>query len=103
MVRKNGAVAVRARHLAAPLVVTALSVAGISAATGHRRVAAALALPYGTALLAASAITWRNAEGGEEVRLSALPASFAAMHAGWGVGFLEGLTGRQPAMASQRE
>jgi succinoglycan biosynthesis protein ExoA len=120
MVRKNGRSAVRLRHLAAPALVVWLGGAAVAAITGHPKVAAGMVTPYGAALVAATAHTLRK--GPEPVPDAALPAgpdgtvpaeglrplpvvgAFAAMHLGWGLGFLEGLVlGRTPAAASSRD
>lgn len=104
MVRKNGMAAMRARHLAPPLLVGALSVAGVALVTRHRRVAEALVAPYALGVAAASALTWlRAVESGDAEGASglALAPSFVAMHTAWGVGFVEGLAGRRPRQASK--
>lgn len=106
MVRKNGPAAVRLRHLAAPALVVELAGAGALAVARHRRLAAAAAAPYALAVAAATAVTWRGARRDGEAAaasLPALPAAFVAMHTAWGLGFLEGLAGRTPAAASQRD
>lgn len=101
MVRKNGTSAVRPRHLAAPALVVGLGAAGGLVAAGRPRSAVALTMPYMAALVAASAVTARRCvEQGDDVRGVALPFAFAAMHLGWGVGFLEGLLLRSSPSAS---
>lgn len=102
MVRKNGPDAVRARHLAAPALVLGLGTSAALALTGHPRAAAALAVPYGVGVGAATAHTLRGrTQTGKELNPLALPGAFAAMHVGWGLGFLEGLVLRlEPAQSS---
>jgi succinoglycan biosynthesis protein ExoA len=104
MVRKNGRSAVRLRHLVAPALVAWTGAATVVAVSGHPRTAAAMIAPYGAGLTAATAITLRKGYG--EGRLSPLPlaGAFAAMHFGWGLGFLEGTLLRLvPAAASGRD
>lgn len=107
MVRKNGPGAVRARHLVPPALDVALITSAALAVTGRRRLAAAVVAPYAAAVGAASVVTARresragSSEG--QVSLAALPLAFVAMHTAWGLGFLEGLAGRQPHQASQRD
>jgi len=122
MVRKNGRSAVRVRHLAAPGLVVWLGGAALAAVTGHPRVAAAMAAPYGVGLVGATAQTLRKAgtDGAEPlpddvpadvaanargpVPVGPLAGSFGAMHLGWGLGFLEGyVLGLKPAQASARD
>lgn len=114
MVRKNGRSAVRARHLAAPALVVWLAGAALLVLAGRRRTGMVLAAPYGAALLAATAKTMQKgyehvgpteqAGSREQVRPLPLLGAFAAMHLGWGLGFLEGyLLGRTPAAASARD
>ncbi len=102
MVLKNGPTAVRPRHLAAPALVITLGAAAGLAATDRRRAATLLAAPYAAGLVAATALTARKTdEEGADVSKVALPAAFAAMHLGWGLGFLEGLVLRlSPADSS---
>jgi succinoglycan biosynthesis protein ExoA len=54
--------------------------------------AAAAVAPYAAALAAASALTARS--GPDRAARLRLPAAFAAMHIGWGVGFWEGFLRR---------
>jgi succinoglycan biosynthesis protein ExoA len=101
MVRKNGPAAVRPRHLAAPGLVLMLGASALAAATGRRRVATVLGLPYPAALAVAVPRTIRSAGGGLDA--GRLAGAFATMHLAWGVGFLEGITTRaQPTGASVR-
>lgn len=99
MVRKNGSSAVRLRHLAAPVAVVgtgALAVVGVA-----RPIALVGMAPYVAALSCASYAVWRRRPGTQSISVPAIPASFVAMHAGWGLGFLEGLVlGKVPALAS---
>ena len=122
MVRKNGPSAVRVRHLVAPGLVVWLGGAAVAALSGHPRVAAAMAAPYGAGVAAATARTLRKAgeTGGEPLPdgvpedvaanargplpVAPLAGSFGAMHLGWGLGFLEGyVLGLRPAQASARD
>jgi glycosyltransferase involved in cell wall biosynthesis len=75
---------VRARHLAAPGLVAALTVA-TAAAPARPRFAAGLVLPYAAALSAATVTTARRLDDPQS-RPWVAPA-FAAMHVGWGIGF----------------
>jgi cellulose synthase/poly-beta-1,6-N-acetylglucosamine synthase-like glycosyltransferase len=104
MVRKNGRSAVRVRHLAAPSLVAWLGGAAVVAATGHPRVAAGMVAPYGVGLAGATAVTLRKGYGQDKLKALPLVGAFAAMHLGWGLGFLEGLLFRlTPAAASGRD
>ncbi len=78
------------RHYVAPALVAGL-VLGVLLAPFRRfrALAAAPFVAYGLALAAASALTARTVAG-VRARLS-LPAAFAAMHLGWGVGFWQEL------------
>jgi len=101
MVRKNGRAAVRLRHLVAPALVAMLGVAGISAATGRRRIGLAMIAPYIVGVLIATVKTRRS---GPPVRFVSLALSFPTMHVTWGLGFLEGLLfGRPPVAATARD
>jgi succinoglycan biosynthesis protein ExoA len=81
----------RPRHLAPPLLVSAL-VAAAALAPHRPRAASIVAAPYAMALAVASAVTVRRVEGwGVQLRV---PGAFTAMHLGWGLGFWEGLAGR---------
>jgi succinoglycan biosynthesis protein ExoA len=85
------------RHLLPPALVAWLAGAAV---VGVRRpgLAAAALAPYAAALAAATALTARSVpDRGARLRL---PAAFAAMHVGWGVGFWEGFL--QPASKSGR-
>ena len=77
---------VRPRHLAAPLLVAWLALAAL---LGLRRpVLAALAMaPYPAAVAVATSRTAPAVDGDARRHL---PAAFAAMHLGWGLGFWEG-------------
>jgi cellulose synthase/poly-beta-1,6-N-acetylglucosamine synthase-like glycosyltransferase len=102
MVRKNGPGAIRPRHLAAPGLVGVLGVAGVLAASGRPKGAAALVAPYGTGIVAATTVvsTDGSAAAGEEPWPPALAAAFVVMHVSWGLGFLEGLVFGLPPVAS---
>lgn len=106
MVAKNGPTALRARHLAAPGLVSTLAGSAALVATGRRRSGLALAAPYAAAVVAATALTLRTVDDPSlraGVRSApALAGAFVAMHTSWGVGFFEGLAGRRPAASSQR-
>ena len=80
---------VRPRHAAAPALVLLLAVAA-AAATRRPRTAAALVAPYATAVATASAVTARRLDDGKA--RAAVPAAFAAMHVGWGLGFWDAAT-----------
>ncbi len=75
------------RHLAAPCFVAWLVIALV---TGLRRPrsAAVAVMPYGVALAVASA---RSARSLPPEARRWVPAAFAAMHIGWGLGFWEGI------------
>ena len=104
MVRKNGRSAVRLRHLVAPALVAWIGGAAIVAVSGHPRIAAGLVAPYGVGLVGATAVTMRKGYGQESLRPAPLVGAFAAMHLGWGLGFLEGYLLRlTPAAASGRD
>ena len=76
------------RHLAAPALVAGGAAFPLIAA--YRPLIAGLAaLPYAVGLTAASVVTARKVDG-LAARLR-VPAAFVAMHAGWGIGFWEGL------------
>ncbi|HEY3210595.1 MAG TPA: glycosyltransferase family 2 protein [Actinomycetota bacterium] len=78
----------RLRHLAAPALVAYL--AGSAALALRRpRIAAAAVSPYLAGVAAASVATSRKLND-RSSRLR-LPAAFAAMHLGWGIGFWQGL------------
>ena len=74
----------RARHLAAPALITALAVATV-AAPRRSWLAASIVAPYVAALGVATMTTARKLPDPESRRWVA-PA-FAAMHVGWGIGF----------------
>lgn len=75
---------IQPRHLAAPLLVLATATAA-SSARRRPRLAAALTLPYVVGLTGFSIVTARQLE--ERSARAAVPAAFAAMHFGWGIGF----------------
>jgi succinoglycan biosynthesis protein ExoA len=87
----------RPRHLAPPALVIALVVAAL-ASVAAPGVALAIAGPYGVVLIVASAVTARRVRGA--AARAWLPAAFAAMHVGWGIGSIigavAGATGRGP-------
>jgi succinoglycan biosynthesis protein ExoA len=78
----------RARHLAAPLLIAELAVAAMLSLR-RPRPAAALCLPYLTALTAASVQT--AARLPDRRARKYVPAAFVAMHFGWGLGLWTGL------------
>jgi cellulose synthase/poly-beta-1,6-N-acetylglucosamine synthase-like glycosyltransferase len=81
---------IRPRHLAAPALVGYLAGAG---ALALRRPGLAIACvsPYLFGLAVASAVTAPKLD--DHSARPWLPAAFAAMHLGWGIGFWEGLIG----------
>ncbi len=99
MIRKNGVEAIRARHLVPPAFVVGtglLIVGGV-----FRPALLTLLTPYLALVAAASVQAWRSRNPDEDVAPTVLPVAFAAVHAGWGLGMLEGLVlGRQPYLAS---
>lgn len=100
MVRKNGRSAVRARHLAAPLLVGALGVATAASAVGRPRLGMAVAAPYVGGLMYAAVRTSKAHRPADRPAIGRLVAAFATMHLTWGLGFLEGLVLRRPPAAS---
>lgn len=78
----------RMRHLIPPLFVIACGIGAAAVVVRNRRVAAAVFLPYAAALTVASTVTGRKLQRAARVYV---PLSFAAMHFGWGVGFVESL------------
>lgn len=99
MVRKNGPTAIRARHLAPPVLIVSTLLAVLLAPFWS----VTLAVPgiYLAGVLLAGLAVWSRDPEREGVSLPALPAAFAATHFGWGLGFLEGLVlSRKPAVAS---
>ena len=78
----------RPRHLAPPVLVLTLAGAAI-ASPAVPSVAIALVGAYAVALAVAAAVEGRDLRG--LVAKTTLPAAFAAMHVGWGIGFLKGL------------
>lgn len=100
MVRKNGRRAVRVRHLVAPALVLALVGAGVAAGSRRPGVAATVLAPYVGMLAVTSGAMARRIGPDAPVERMALPGAFATMHLAWGLGFLEGLAGVQPALAS---
>lgn len=102
MVRKNGLAAIRLRHAAAPALVASLPVTAAAALAGRRRTALALGAPYPLAVVAASTFSARR-QPAPRPRPVLLAGAFAAMHLGWGLGFIEGtLTAVAPAASSGR-
>lgn len=100
MVAKNGRDALRPRHLAAPLAVVGTAALAV-ASVRFPRLAAAAYSPYLLGLAAATVKALNDDDSLETLNVAALPGAFAAMHYGWGLGFLEGiLLGRKPARAS---
>ncbi len=102
MVRKNGPSAVRLRHLAPPALVADLGLAGVAALIGRPRVALSLTAPY-AAVLAYATVRTRTTARRADASVAAFPAALATMHLSWGLGFLEGLAGREAALGSQRQ
>lgn len=81
---------IRVRHLAAPVITAVGAVSAVLAVTGRPRAAGVLMAPYALALASASTVTARRAA---RVGVAArIPGAFVAMHAGWGVGFWQGLS-----------
>jgi succinoglycan biosynthesis protein ExoA len=78
---------VRPRHLMAPLLVAWLGLAGVVGLRRPRLAVLAVA-PYPVAVAVATSRTAGSVD--EEARIH-LPAAFAAMHLGWGIGFWEGV------------
>lgn len=77
-----------ARHLAAPALVAVIGAALVNVPHRPRR-AALLLFPYVAALGVSSYLAARRVQG---VRAKlAVPAAYACMHVGWGVGFWEGV------------
>jgi glycosyltransferase involved in cell wall biosynthesis len=81
---------IKARHMAAPALVVMLAV-GVVLLPWKPRWALAAATPYLAALGLASAATVGRVDGRDAQRW--VPAAFAAMHLGWGLGFWEGIAG----------
>ncbi len=78
----------RIRHLVAPALVASWAVA-LPLASRRKSLAVAALAPYLTALAAGSVATARKLR--EPSARAWVPAAFAAMHIGWGIGFWEGL------------
>ena len=58
-------------------------------------------LPYFAVIGWASVRSWKQRLPGQQTSATAIPASFLAIHSGWGLGMLEGsVLGKQPARAS---
>jgi cellulose synthase/poly-beta-1,6-N-acetylglucosamine synthase-like glycosyltransferase len=100
MVLKNGAGALRVRHLVPPLAVIA-GTGLLVASPLHPRLLLA-ALPYALAVTGMSVKVWRSRSDREaDIAPSALPIAFVIVHVSWGLGMLEGLVLRlQPRIAS---
>ena len=102
MVRKNGAGAVRARHLVPPALLLALTTGGVAAVRGHPLVAATLLVPYPVGL-AGAVLRTASAEPRSPDASLRLAGAFATMHLTWGLGFLEGLLLKaEPVTSSSR-
>ena len=86
--RKHPA-SVRPRHFAAPAVLAMIAAGGVAAALGRPRTARALLIPYAGVLAIGTASTWKNVPAEQRAYI---PAAFAAMHVGWGIGFYEGVS-----------
>lgn len=103
MVRKNGARAMRARHLGAPGLVLALSGSVLAGCAG-RRVPATLVPAVYVSAVAVGSIRLVKADPAHPGLTRPLAMALVAMHIGWGIGFIEGiLLRRSPAAASQDE
>lgn len=101
MVRKNGRSAVRLRHLAPPAAVGSAVVVLVASVAWPKLLL--LLTPYTSLVLAASVLAYRNRDRDAVTSWLALPPTFMAMHAAWGLGFLEGVTlGLTPGTASGR-
>lgn len=99
MIRKNGAAAIRARHLVPPAFVAGTGLVLIGSL--FRPTLALLLLPYAGLVTVASVQAWRGRDPDQDVSAGALPVAIVAVHSGWGLGMLEGLLlGRQPYLAS---
>lgn len=99
MVRKNGWAAVRLSHTLPPLAVAGGCLTAVAALRRPRLLL--LFGPYVLALLGASLHAWRLRDPHQPTSAVSLPLAFVAMHAAWGLGFIEGtLLGRAPATAS---
>lgn len=99
MIRKNGAGVMRWRHYVAPSLVVVT--AGTLVASVVEPAVLLVLAPYAGALTFASVRAWARRPRTERVSLLSVPLSFLAMHYGWGLGMIEGLTSdRQPATAS---
>jgi cellulose synthase/poly-beta-1,6-N-acetylglucosamine synthase-like glycosyltransferase len=99
MIRKNGRAAIRLRHLVPPTAVLGGTLLLLGAAIEPWLLLGLL--PYLAMVTAVSVLTWRKRPAGEKTSWIAIPAAFVVTHAGWGLGFLEGmLLRRRPACAS---
>ena len=99
MIRKNGPSAVRLRHLVPPAFVTGAAL--LMAGGLVRRKLWLPLLPYLAVIGWASVRSWQQRVPGQQTSAAAIPASFMAIHSGWGLGMLEGsVLGKQPARAS---
>lgn len=85
------------RHLAAPALVLNLATA-IALLPFRRRWGLALLVPYAVGLAGASATVAPRVPPRSR---RFVPAAFAAMHLGWGLGFWEGLLGRRHRRADE--
>lgn len=88
----------RARHLAAPMLVVSW-LAGLALLAVSPWIGLALLLPYAGALVVASLLTVRQVDAAAR---KYVPGAFVAMHVGWGLGFLQGLLRLRPTMARIR-
>lgn len=95
---------VRPSHLAAPALVASWATV-LPLVWRYPRLAAVVVAPYVAALVSASVLTARRV-GGARAKVT-VPASFAAMHVAWGIGFWEGLARlkdiRSPEGAPRRD
>ena len=89
---------VKPRHLLPPAFVAVAAVSALTATVRPR--ALAVMAPYAAALgVAGATVGRRQLTPGERMLL---PAAFAAMHVGWGIGFWRGLPGELRARAADR-
>lgn len=97
MIRKNGPSALRKRHLVPPAFVTG-SVLLVAGSVARPLLMLAL-IPYLGVVAYGSKLAWQYRINAPTSR-AALPLSFMAIHAAWGLGMIEGTLGMQPARAS---
>lgn len=104
MIRKNGAAAIKWRHLAAPMLVIECGLAAACVVAGRPRVGLLLSAPYAAGLAFAVASLTRPPEPEDlRVPIGQLISAFVVMHFSWGFGFLETIVFKaSPALASAR-